>query len=101
MIKKEFDFSQVGKRVPYVVNDGFFEKVTSDVLCKVRNRRKTRVLKRVFGVAASVLLICGVSMLYFGRHTLSMDELITQMSDSELEDLMLITENDVLVNEEL
>lgn len=100
-MEKEFDFGTIGKQVPYTVSDGFFEKATSDVLCKAYKRRQIRILKRVTGVAASVILVCCVSMFYFDRPVLTVDELITQMSDSELEVLMLMSENDVLFNEEL
>lgn len=100
-MEKEFDFGTIGKQVPYTVSDGFFEKATSDTLCRLRKRRQNRILKRVVGVAASIILVCCVSMFYLERPRLTMDELITKMSDSELETLMLMSENDVLVNEEL
>ena len=62
---KQFDFEQVGKRMPYSVPDGFFDKFEADVMQKVkqetaqpRNRKKTlRIALRVaLAVAAAVAL---------------------------------------------
>ena len=36
---KQFDFEQVGKRMPYNVPDGFFDKFEADVMKDVRGQK--------------------------------------------------------------
>lgn len=98
---KEFDFSSVGKKMPYSVSDDFFVSVTSRTIVTLAQKKRRRMLRRVIGIAASIVIICGVSFAYFGTRNLSIDEVITRMSDSELEVLVSLSDSDVLFNDEL
>lgn len=103
-MEKDFDFNSVGKRLPYTVADEYFEKITKQTLLNARQRRRGRLFRRTIGIAASVIIICTVSLLYLTNSTnrdYTVDELISQMSDSELNTLMIINVSDVLLNEEL
>ncbi len=40
---KEFDFNNIGKRLPYTTPQGFFERVTDDTLQKVKGRENKSV----------------------------------------------------------
>ena len=51
-MEKEFDFNQVGKRMPYKVPDGFFDSMEAGVWAEIgrkpaavahRNRRRWRI----------------------------------------------------------
>lgn len=62
---KQFDFEQVGKRMPYNVPDGFFDKLEADVMQKVHQecrqpegqKKFLRISLRVaIAVAAAVTL---------------------------------------------
>lgn len=63
-MKKEFDFEQVGKRMPYSVPDGFFDKMEEKVMAEVAqtNSKKEGARKGMWGgiflaIAASVVLL--------------------------------------------
>lgn len=73
---KQFDFEQVGKRMPYTVPDGFFDKLEADVMEKARgqrndvrrgssNKNALRIaMCAVLAVAASVALFFLVQPLF-------------------------------------
>ena len=42
MKKRDFDFNQVGKKMPYKVDDNFFENVTSKILEQWKKEEKTK-----------------------------------------------------------
>lgn len=98
---KEFNFSSVGKKMPYSVSDDFFVSVTSRTIVTLTQKKRYRVLRRAIGIAVSIIILCGVSFAYFGTENLSVDEVITRMSDSDLEVLVSLSDSDVLFNDEL
>ena len=55
---KQFDLDMVGKKMPYNVPDGFFDKLEDDVILKIaeeKNRKPLRIVMRaVLAVAAAV-----------------------------------------------
>ena len=55
---KQFDLDIVGKKMPYNVPDGFFDKLEDDVILKIaeeKNRKPLRIVMRaVLAVAAAV-----------------------------------------------
>lgn len=65
---KQFDFGQIGKRMPYNVPDGFFDQLEQNVMAEVKanrndakkNRQKARTIRMVFptliAAAAAVAL---------------------------------------------
>jgi len=73
----ESEFQEIGKKMPYSVPEGFFDRVTEKTLEEARNRekihRKTVVLWRTMAVAASIAALFGVGYLLFtpapGKHT--------------------------------
>lgn len=100
-MKKEFDFDTIGKRLPYTLKEGTMEDMTARTLIKVRQHKNNRLMKRVIGVAASIIIICCATAIYHSNSsTATVDELITNMSDSELEALVSLSDSDVLFNEE-
>ena len=46
MKKKDFDFNQVGKKMPYKVNDNFFEDVTSKILEQLEKEEIEKAIKK-------------------------------------------------------
>lgn len=65
-MEKEFDFNQVGKRMPYKVPNGFFDSMEAGVWAEIgrkpavvahRNRRRWRITAAALAVAASVALL--------------------------------------------
>lgn len=102
-MNKEFDFKSVGKQLPYKQEDEYFENITVKTILLAKKRDSKRILlRRVFGVVASVIIICSASLLYFSgdaEKNISIEEVITEMSDNELNTLMSLSENDDLLNE--
>ena len=43
MKKRDFDFNQVGKKMPYKVDDNFFEDVTSKILEQLKKEEKNKL----------------------------------------------------------
>ena len=68
---KQFNFEQVGKRMPYNVPDGFFDQLEQNVMAEVmadntatdKPRQKARTLKIAIRtiLAAPLLLRCSLS----------------------------------------
>lgn len=100
-MSKEFDFSSVGKKMPYSLSDDFFVSVTSRTIVTLTKKKRRKMLRRAIGIAASIVIICCVSFAYFGTENLTVDEVITRMSDSDLEVLVSLSDSDVLFNDEL
>ena len=42
MKKRDFDFNQIGKKMPYKVDDNFFEDVTSKILEQLKKEEKNK-----------------------------------------------------------
>ena len=61
----EFDFSSVGKRMPYRTPDGFFEQSAADLRNAVQMRKHSSHRRRWYAVAASVSLLLAVSASIF------------------------------------
>lgn len=58
-MEEDIEFQGIGKKMPYVAPDGFFEEVSEKTLQKAKereqNHRKIRVLWRTVAVAASLV----------------------------------------------
>ncbi len=68
-MKEEFDFKQIGKKMPYQVPENFFEHIPGNIIAENR-RRKTRKsviipFKRWFSIAAAVVMAGGIWLLYY------------------------------------
>lgn len=69
-MKQEFDFDQIGKRMPYTLPDGFFEEMEGKVLSRVnagqekKNGTKMLSLRRVMlAVSAAACLLFAFTFL--------------------------------------
>jgi len=66
MMKNDFDFEKIGKKIPYSVPDRFFEDITKTTLEKARQRErkiKIRKLLVLYSSAASVLILIVIGYL--------------------------------------
>ena len=65
----ESEFRGIGKKMPYSVPEGFFDRITEKTLEEARNReknsRKTIVIWRTMAVAASIATLFAVGYLLF------------------------------------
>lgn len=115
-MNKEFDFEQVGKRMPYRTPEGFFENVRTNVLKRAGELEKRRRVYRLkWGISvtlAAAAMICGFLFLptslkegtertdYTAEWLAegssdAMDVYISQLSDEELQDWVDFSENDI------
>ena len=102
-MKKEFDFSQVGKRMPYTVPEGFMDEARREARAIAQQRRKPSfraVFARSVAVAAAVAVIVGG--LWIGlrpdrneRLLRQYDELLAMADIEDLEDLAAYYDDDL------
>ena len=110
-MKREFDFEEIGKKVPYQVSDAFFENMQRDVMARTCSKKPRRHLMLrlapVITAAAAVL----VAVLYLPVHDHHLKEVpITQaktvdeswiehISDEDLELMSDFSEYDIFMNQ--
>ena len=116
-MNKEFDFNEVGKRMPFRTPDGFFERMQAETLKRVAEEKLKKKLYRLkVGVSvalAMAAMICGFLFLpaglpdkteqtttvdWMAQLTPGMDAMdlyIQNLTDEELEDWMEFSENDI------
>jgi len=74
-MEKIFDFEQVGKRMPYTVPDGFFDKMEEDVVASLSSDatgekpKKARTVK--IAVRSAIAVAATVALFFIVRSTLS------------------------------
>ncbi|MCH3982225.1 MAG: hypothetical protein LKE41_10080 [Prevotella sp.] len=44
-MEKQFDFNQIGKRMPYGVPDGFFDRLQDNVMREIKSSKPTPIIK--------------------------------------------------------
>ena len=116
-MNKEFDFNEVGKRMPFRTPDGFFERMQAETLKRVaEEKRKKKLYRLKVGVSAALVMAamsCGFLFLPVGLPDKTgqvttvdwmaqlssgedaMDFYIQNLTDEELEDWMEFSENDI------
>ena len=116
-MNKEFDFNEVGKRMPFRTPDGFFERMQAETLKRVaEEKRKKKLYRLKVGVSAALVMaamICGFLFLPVGLSEKTgqvttvdwmaqlssgedaMDFYIQNLTDEELEDWRDFSENDI------
>ena len=108
---KQFDFSQVGKKMPYTVPDGYFDQMEREVTARVkarlanRSKRKTLVLRWAL-YAASVAACLVIAIATFTPQPYSPEKAIEQeysafdkLSAEDQDYLLEVYDNDVFLNE--
>lgn len=118
-MKKEFDFDDIGKRMPYRVPEGFFEEMQRTVQKRTYGSKLVR--RRLWmtvsaGMAVAAMLAgflflpsslwqesgggADVPILDIGNCTAAapVDKWIREMSDEELEELVSFSESDIFLN---
>lgn len=73
-MEDNFDFNKVGKRMPYKVPQGFFEKVTENTLAEAERRTATNkkpavFLWRAISVAASLAILLTIGYFVYTGNT--------------------------------
>ena len=116
-MNKEFDFNEVGKRMPFRTPEGFFERMQAETLKRVaEEKRKKKLYRLKVGVSAALAMAAMIFGFLFLPVSLSekteqattvdwmaqlspgedaMDLYIQNLTDEELEDWMEFSENDI------
>ena len=116
-MNKEFDFNEVGKRMPFRTPEGFFERMQAETLKRVaEEKRKKKLYRLKVGVSvalAMAAMICGFLFLPVSQPEKTeqattvdwmaqlspgedaMDLYIQHLTDEELEHWMDFSENDI------
>ena len=106
---KQFDFEQVGKRMPYSVPDGFFDKLEADVMQKVnetpaapngRKRALRIALRAAMAVAASAVLFFALKTTLPKNESVDFESVelaFNNLSTEDQEYLLLVYEQDEFI----
>ena len=85
-MEKIFDFEQVGKRMPYTVPDGFFDKFEENVLRDVKaeavllkSRKKARTIK--IAIRSAIAVAAAIALFFVVRSTLPKSEPVLASAD--------------------
>ena len=115
-MKRDFNFENIGKRMPYSTPEGFFDELEENIGCKggkpatatadtqpARKHRKLRTLTRtIVGAAAAAALLVAVNQnLYKADAATSADieEAFSQLSADDQEFMLSVYQDDVFFNE--
>ncbi len=121
-MNKDFDFNEVGKRMPFRTPEGFFEKMQAETMVRIKAEKRRKKLYRlnigITAVLSAAAIWCGVMFFFptqssdpvqqgIGNEWLAnvedpMELYLQQLSDEELEAWIEFSENDIyyeLMNE--
>lgn len=114
-MEKEFDFTSIGKRMPYSIPDGFFDKLEEIVKVEVRGQNEeakgkparkravTVALRSVLAVAAAVALFFVVQITFFKsepQHDFaSVEQAFENLDIADQDYLLAVYEEDLFINE--
>lgn len=120
-MEKDFDFKNIGKRMPYRTPDGFFEKMQKQVSERIQVEKRSNLHRMKWVVSAALAaaaIILGAIFLPTSRpvaeelpvnslivstnldnsYSDTMDRYIESMSDEELAEWVELSENDIFIN---
>ncbi len=69
-MKKDFDFDNIGKRMPYRTPDGFFDEMESDVWKEIQRESAASSKRRKFRpyiIAGTLAVAAGVALMFVLR----------------------------------
>ena len=94
-MKEDTEFQGIGKKTPYKVPDGFFERISEKTLRKAKQReqnsRKILIALRPFAVAASLSAIALLAYFMTGTEKIEIKQLV-QNKQTEVKDTIRQTE---------
>lgn len=108
-MKEQFDFNNVGKKLPYNVPDGFFDEMTQKLVAKAAQEkqpilRKHHIRTLLVSLGAAACLALALTFHYgesFGNETnepsMSSEQAYNRMSQEDQDALMTAYEDDVFL----
>ena len=116
-MEKDFDFNSIGKRTPFRMPEGFFERMQAETMRRVtEEKRKKKLYRLKWGVSVALAIaamVCGIvffpsvptEVVYptntnewvaqMTGDTDAMDLYLRDISDEELEEWVEFSENDI------
>lgn len=115
-MKRDFNFENIGKRMPYSTPDGFFDELEENIWKEVapqsaalsaqqpaRKHGKLRALTKVMlGIAAAAVLLFVVNMNLYkadAATTADIEEAFSQLSTDDQDFLLNVYQDDVFLSE--
>lgn len=111
-MKKNFDFDSVGKRMPYTVPEGFFDRLEEDILQEVQpaavpaapkaGHRKLRLWLQSAAAAAAIALVWlgGARLLHPSAERLpDVEQVFADLSTDDQDYMLSVFQDDVFMNE--
>lgn len=98
-----FDFGKIGKNLPYQSESEFLGVATDLTLNKINSMKKRRrIWKFASSVAASIIIVLGFTLFNNSSNNvdinnISIDDLISNMSDSRLEEFVYMVDSDAFL----
>ena len=113
---KQFDFKQVGKRMPYSVPDDFFDKLEADVMARVKDDENALPVSRSkalhIALRSAVAVAAAIALLFMVTKHLPLAETMTDdsfayvelaynnLSTEDQDFLLSVYEEDFFMNEQ-
>ena len=110
-MEKEFDFNQIGKRMPYKAPKGFLDEMEANVWNEVQNevpmthkrkRLRLRVFAGAMAVAASIVLLLVFNPLSHKEQIgsfLNVEQAFASLSQEDQAYMLMIYQEDIFMNE--
>lgn len=119
---KDFDFDDIGKKIPYRTPEGFFDEMLGKVMerASIRKKRKRRLRLMISGMVTIAAVFVGILFIPFFSLDKTditvppvaqvlvaetnqavvepMDKWINELPDEELEEFVNFSENDLFLN---
>lgn len=111
---KDFDFKQIGKRLPYTVPEGFFDDFEKDVAMRAsmehgmtkRQQKRPWMRKAIRPVAAAATVAAIIIALNYGNNSpatldLSLEQAFANLSETDQEFLLETYQDVSFISEQL
>ncbi len=109
-MSKNFNFDNVGKRMPYSTPEGFFDNLEDSVLARVSaetvtKQRRSRLRIIISSIAATaavaaIVLMVGIKTQQTAAPSISdVDLAFSQLSTDDQEFMLSVYQNDVFINQ--
>jgi len=100
-----FDFSSIGKRMPYTVPDDFFDKMEENVCASLKGKRKVMIKRLFLAAAAAIALFFVLKATLFKSESIATDDFASvelafnNLSTDDQDYLIAVYEEDEFINE--
>ena len=113
-MKKDFDFNSIGKRLPYSVPDGFFDKLDEEIMRKAMSvetakPKPRRSIMRIFITAATAVAASMALFLVFNHSKVQqpsatdnfaeVEQAFARLSNVDKDYLLEVYQDDIFFNQ--